>query len=116
MTMRSSLKALSAALLTSCIPMAVHPFHSEDTLTFEPLLLGVWEEEDDDEDARWSFFAHNPHSYIFEHEVPYNPLHDRGYPSIGCTNCTRAVRPGEDPRAGRWSDSDKLECGLHTVR
>ena len=54
-------------------------------------------------------------AYIFEHEVPYNPLHDRGYPSIGCTNCTRAVRPGEDPRAGRWSGSDKLECGLHTV-
>jgi len=41
--------------------------------------------------------------YIHEHKVPYNPLHDRDYPSIGCTHCTRAVRPGEDPRAGRWS-------------
>jgi phosphoadenosine phosphosulfate reductase len=54
-------------------------------------------------------------AYIFEHEVPYNLLHDRGYPSIGCTNCTRAVQPGEDPRAGRWSGFDKTECGLHTV-
>ena len=53
-------------------------------------------------------------AYIFKHQVPYNPLHDRGYPSIGCTNCTRAVRPGEDPRAGRWSGQDKDECGLHT--
>lgn len=53
-------------------------------------------------------------TYITRHKLPYNPLHDRGYPSIGCTNCTRAVRPGEDPRAGRWSGTDKTECGLHT--
>jgi phosphoadenosine phosphosulfate reductase len=47
--------------------------------------------------------------------VPYNPLHDRGYPSIGCECCTRAVRPGEDVRAGRWwwERSDSRECGLH---
>jgi len=51
--------------------------------------------------------------YILENNVPYNPLHDRGYPSIGCTHCTRAVRPGEDPRAGRWSGFAKTECGLH---
>jgi phosphoadenosine phosphosulfate reductase len=51
--------------------------------------------------------------YIAENDVPYNPLHDRGYPSIGCTHCTRQVRPGEHPRAGRWSGSDKIECGLH---
>ncbi len=53
--------------------------------------------------------------YIKEHKVPYNKLHDMGYPSIGCAPCTRAVKPGEDPRAGRWwweNDSDK-ECGLH---
>ena len=42
--------------------------------------------------------------YILKNSVAYNPLHDVGYPSIGCTNCTRAVKPGEDPRAGRWSD------------
>ena len=53
-------------------------------------------------------------AYIFAHEVPYNPLHDRGYPSIGCTNCTKAVNPGDDPRSGRWADQDKTECGLHT--
>jgi phosphoadenosine phosphosulfate reductase len=52
-------------------------------------------------------------SYVVAHDVPYNPLNDRGYPSLGCTHCTRAVAPGEDPRAGRWSGTDKLECGLH---
>ena len=51
--------------------------------------------------------------YIMDNNVPYNPLHDQGYPSIGCTHCTRAVKPGEDPRAGRWAGSDKTECGLH---
>jgi phosphoadenosine phosphosulfate reductase len=51
--------------------------------------------------------------YLYAHDVPYNPLHDQGYPSIGCMPCTRAVRPGEDPRAGRWAGRDKDECGLH---
>jgi len=51
--------------------------------------------------------------YIHDHDVPYNPLHDRNYPSIGCTHCTRAVLPGEDARAGRWSGLAKTECGLH---
>jgi phosphoadenosine phosphosulfate reductase len=53
-------------------------------------------------------------SYIVKNDVPYNPLHDRSYPSIGCTNCTRAVRAGEDARAGRWAGFGKTECGLHT--
>ncbi|NYT77231.1 phosphoadenylyl-sulfate reductase [Alcaligenaceae bacterium] len=50
-------------------------------------------------------------------DIPYNPLHDRGYPSIGCEPCTRAVRPDEDPRAGRWwwESSDSKECGLHEI-
>jgi phosphoadenosine phosphosulfate reductase len=52
-------------------------------------------------------------SYIREHNLPYNPLHDLNYPSIGCTHCTRAVQPGEAPRAGRWSGFAKTECGLH---
>lgn len=49
--------------------------------------------------------------------IPYNPLHDRGYPSIGCEPCTRAIRPGEDVRAGRWwwESSDSKECGLHAT-
>nr|WP_239484076.1 phosphoadenylyl-sulfate reductase [Paenibacillus rhizolycopersici] len=52
-------------------------------------------------------------NYIREHELIYNPLHDRNYPSIGCEYCTRQVMPGEDPRAGRWSGTEKTECGLH---
>ena len=53
--------------------------------------------------------------YIRIHNVPYNTLHDRGFPSIGCQPCTRAVQPGEDFRAGRWwwEDQSKKECGLH---
>jgi phosphoadenosine phosphosulfate reductase len=52
-------------------------------------------------------------TYIKLYEVPYNPLHDQNYPSIGCTYCTRPVQPGEDPRAGRWAGFAKTECGLH---
>ena len=51
--------------------------------------------------------------YVHDHHVPYNPLHDQNYPSIGCTHCTRAVQPGEDPRSGRWANFGKTECGLH---
>lgn len=53
-------------------------------------------------------------SYIRARQVPYNPLHDRNYPSIGCTHCTRPVMPGEDMRAGRWAGFQKTECGLHS--
>lgn len=52
-------------------------------------------------------------AYIRNNDVPYNELHDRGYPSIGCTHCTRATAPGEDARAGRWPGFAKTECGLH---
>jgi phosphoadenosine phosphosulfate reductase len=52
---------------------------------------------------------------ITKEDVPYNPLHDQGYPSIGCQPCTRAVLFGEDERAGRWSGFAKTECGLHTA-
>lgn len=53
--------------------------------------------------------------YIQHHQVPYNPLHDQGYPSIGCEPCTRAIKPNEDQRAGRWwwEHNDSKECGLH---
>lgn len=54
--------------------------------------------------------------YIHDHDVPYNELHNQDYPSIGCTHCTRAVRPGEDPRAGRWPGFAKTECGLHIIQ
>ena len=56
-------------------------------------------------------------NYIRDHQVPYNALHDQGFPSIGCAPCTRAVQPGEDVRAGRWwwENPDSKECGLHMV-
>jgi phosphoadenosine phosphosulfate reductase len=53
--------------------------------------------------------------FISDHDVPYNPLHDQGYTSIGCQPCTRAVLFGEDDRAGRWSGIAKTECGLHSL-
>lgn len=66
--------------------------------------LADWSEED-----VWA--------YIRANDVPYNALHDQGYPSIGCEPCTRAVQPGEDVRAGRWwwENPDSKECGLHMV-
>src|SRR5690606_20177964 len=56
-------------------------------------------------------------NYVKEHQIPYNPLHDKGFPSIGCAPCTRAVGEGEDFRAGRWwwEDKSKKECGLHAT-
>jgi phosphoadenosine phosphosulfate reductase len=53
--------------------------------------------------------------YIKQNQIPYNPLHDKGFVSIGCSPCTRAIQPGEDFRAGRWwwEDNTKKECGLH---
>lgn len=51
--------------------------------------------------------------YIVSNDIPYNPLHDAGYRSIGCIPCTRPTRPDEEERAGRWAGSDKLECGIH---
>ncbi|MSO40650.1 MAG: phosphoadenylyl-sulfate reductase [Solirubrobacterales bacterium] len=51
--------------------------------------------------------------YISDNDIPYNSLHDEGYPSIGCTHCTRRPAAGEDARAGRWAGTTKTECGLH---
>lgn len=52
-------------------------------------------------------------AYIRQHDLPYNPLHDQGYASIGCRPCTRAIGPGEAERSGRWSGQQKTECGIH---
>lgn len=52
-------------------------------------------------------------NHINENELPYNPLHDAGYPSIGCTHCTRPPGAGGHPRSGRWANAHKTECGLH---
>jgi phosphoadenosine phosphosulfate reductase len=62
--------------------------------------------------ARWSRDA--VWQYIREHQIPYNPLHDQGYRSIGCSTCTRRTANGESERAGRWTGFDKVECGIHT--
>jgi len=69
---------------------------------------GVWKIQplaDWDEERVWS--------YIVANDIPYNPLHEAGYRSIGCIPCTRPIRPDEEERAGRWAGSDKLECGIH---
>lgn len=61
----------------------------------------------------WSF--EEMMAYIKNHKIPYNPLHDKGFISIGCAPCTRAILPGEDARAGRWWwEESKKECGLHS--
>ncbi|MFL6331980.1 MAG: phosphoadenylyl-sulfate reductase [Pyrinomonadaceae bacterium] len=61
--------------------------------------------------AAWS--ARDVWDYILKNDVPYNPLHDLNYASVGCVPCTTPVRIGEDPRAGRWRGTAKTECGLH---
>ncbi|MEC7857062.1 MAG: phosphoadenylyl-sulfate reductase [Verrucomicrobiota bacterium] len=53
-------------------------------------------------------------SYIKDHNIPYNTLHDKGYRSIGCWPCTKAISDGQDERAGRWEGFNKTECGIHT--
>jgi len=63
--------------------------------------------------ARWT--KNQVWQRIMDEDIPYNPLHDQGYPSIGCWPCTRPVLLGEDERAGRWSGTAKTECGLHLV-
>ncbi|KRC76409.1 Thioredoxin-dependent 5'-adenylylsulfate reductase [compost metagenome] len=78
----------------------------------------------EEDDGTFGLYKFNPLAEWSEDDVwsviralgiPYNPLHDQGYPSIGCEPCTRAIRPGEDLRAGRWwwESSDSKECGLH---
>lgn len=66
--------------------------------------LAAWREED-------------VRRFLTRHDVPYNPLHDRGFPSIGCAPCTRAVAPEDDPRSGRWwwEPREQSECGIHIV-
>lgn len=75
-------------------------------------------------DAKFSLVKINPllawtrrdvWDFILKNDVPYNPLHDQGYPSIGCWPCTQAVEEGADERAGRWAGTRKKECGLHVI-
>ena len=82
------------------------------------------EVEHDEATGKWKFspladWTHDDvWKYLRANHVPYNSLHDRGYPSIGCEPCTRAVKPGEHPRAGRWwweNAGARKECGLHEI-
>jgi phosphoadenosine phosphosulfate reductase len=84
----------------------------------------VVETEHDPAQGKWKFSPladwtdDDVWTYLRANHVPYNALHDRGYPSIGCEPCTRAVKPGEHPRAGRWwweQDGARKECGLHEI-
>ena len=86
---------------TGVVETALDPIHG--LWKFSP--LADWTDDD-----VWTYLRAN--------KVPYNALHDRGYPSIGCEPCTRAVKPGEHPRAGRWwweQDGARKECGLHEI-
>lgn len=88
---------------TTRAELAVHENDEAHGMSkFNP--LADWSEED-----VWT--------YIRSNNIPYNPLHDKGYPSIGCEPCTRAIQPGEDVRAGRWwwENPESKECGLHVV-
>ena len=73
---------------------------ADDVIKLNPLIL--WTED-------------QVKDYVRENGVPYNRLHENGFPSIGCQPCTRAVKPGQDIRSGRWwwEDPDHRECGLH---
>jgi phosphoadenosine phosphosulfate reductase len=66
--------------------------------------------------ARWT--SAQTWQFIREHDVPHNPLHEKGFISIGCEPCTRAILPGEHERAGRWwwEEATKRECGLHVAK
>ena len=74
---------------------------ADDVIKLNPLML--WSEAD-------------VIDYVKSNNVPFNKMHEQGYPSIGCQPCTRAITPGEDIRAGRWwwENPDKRECGLHS--
>ncbi len=96
----TGLRAAQAATRTGVAPLA--PDEANGLIKVSP--LANWSEEE-----VWA--------YIHAHNVPYNALHDQGYPSIGCAPCTRAIQPGEDIRAGRWwwENPQTKECGLHMV-
>lgn len=101
---------------------ALHGFHAwitgirrDQSSTRKEVAVVEW-------DAKFGLVKVNPlaawdeaqtRAYLAEHDVPYNALNDQGYPSLGCTHCTRPVQVGDDPRAGRWAGFDKTECGLH---
>lgn len=95
----SALRADQAKTRSGIEPLEYHEADGHAVVKVYP--LATWSK-----DTVWQ--------YIRENDIPYHPLHDAGFTSIGCWPCTRATRPGEDERAGRWSGMGKTECGLHT--
>ncbi len=81
--------------------------------------IDFFEEEDNGRRIKINPLAHwgreDLDDYMTENRLPRHPLVAKGYPSIGCAPCTSPVKPGEDPRAGRWRGSDKSECGIHFI-
>ena len=92
----------------------------EQSPTRENLDIKVWDDANglDKFNPLLEWSVDEVWTYICTNDVPYNSLHDAGYPSIGCGPCTRAVEPGEDIRSGRWwwESADSKECGLHAAR
>lgn len=114
---------------TCCILRKVNPL-ADTLLLFDGWITGIRREQSPtrataqvfEMDEKFSLIKVNPLAfwterqmwdYIHDHDVPYNSLHDQGYPSIGCKHCTRPVKEGEDARSGRWAGFEKTECGLH---
>ena len=81
---------------------AVDFFESEGDLRIKVNPLAHWDRADLED-------------YMVNNRLPRHPLVAKGYPSIGCAPCTSPVKPGEDPRAGRWRNSEKVECGIHFI-
>jgi len=83
------------------------------TRTLAPMLQWDWQRDMFKVNPLVHWTKSQVWQYILDHNLPYNPLHDQGYPSIGCEPCTKAAVPGAEERSGRWQGTQKVECGLH---
>ena len=103
---RDHLIELGGAAIQGGLYVSPHPWHKDAAAEAERLGIAdaVTYATTDDLDIE---------GYVADHDIVVNPLLSQGYASIGCWPCTRAVKPGEDPRAGRWTGFSKTECGLH---
>lgn len=91
----------------------------DQNVTRAQLRIMAWDEQNamDKYSPLFNWSSEDVWEYLRQYEVPYNILHDKGFSSIGCAPCTRAVKLGEDPRAGRWwwENAEQKECGLHVA-
>ncbi len=83
------------------------------TRTETPILQWDWKRDKVKVNPLATWSKSQVWTYILKHNLPYNPLHDQGYPSIGCSPCTHAAQSGSDERSGRWQGTAKTECGIH---